>query len=478
MNKKNKSEIASSLFWKILENGGSQGVQFVVSVFLARLLGPGEYGIVAIVLIFTTIANVLVQNGFSSALIQKQKADDLDFSSVLIFNILLSLLIYAVLFLSAPVIANIYNRNELVLIIRVMGIIIIPGSIISVQNSYIVRNMKFKMLFVATFLSSVISGAVSVVMALQDARVWALAFQQIVYYFSLLIILGAGIRFVPKLMFSLERLGTMFAFGSKLLAASLIDTIFTNIHGLIIGKAYSEDMLGAFNRGEQFPKLVVTNLSSAIQSVLLPVMSKNQDSKEEIRKLLKSSVRLSTFVVAPMMCGLAAVSNNLILLLLGTKWSTAIPFLQMMCFSYAFWPIHISNLQALNAMGRSDIFLKLEIIKKAIGIAILIIGIRYNVFIFVGLKAFSDLICAFINAAPNSKLLGYTLKEQSFDALSSFFPAVVMGICIYAAGSRIGTGIISLGVQIVLGIFIYTILIIVLKNENLKIILDTIRKNG
>ena len=472
MNKKNRSEITTSLFWKILENGGSQGVQFIVSILLARLLSPSEYGIVAIVLIFTTIANVLVQNGFSSALIQKQNADDLDFSSVLIFNAFLSILIYFLLFFISPVIAGIYNRSELVMILRVMGIIIIPGSIISVQNSYVVRNMKFKMLFIATFLASIISGGISVFMAISGMKVWALAFQQIVYYFALLIILGIGIKYFPKLSFSMERLRTMFAFGSKLLIASLLDTIFTNIHGLIIGKAYSEEMLGAFNRGEQFPKLVVTNLSSAIQSVLLPVMSKKQDSKEDIKKLLQSSIKLSTFVVAPMMCGLAAVSDNLILLLLGEKWSFAIPFLQMMCFSYVFWPIHISNLQALNAMGRSDIFLKLEIVKKLLGVAVLIIGIRYNVFIFIGLKAFSDLICAFINAYPNVGLLDYKLREQSMDALANFAPAICMGVIIYIAGKYIGIGVISLLIQIVLGVIIYIALAVVSKNENMRMIIS------
>ena len=476
MNKKNKSEIVTSLFWKILENGGSQGVQFVVSILLARLLSPAEYGIVAIVLIFTTIANVLVQNGFSSALIQKRNADNLDFSSVLIFNMLLAIVIYGLLFLVSPVIAAVYNRNELIMILRVMGIIIIPGSIISVQNSYIARNMKFKMLFIATFLSSIISGGVSVMMALRGMKVWSLAFQQIVYYFALLIILGIGSGFYPKIEFSFERLRTMFAFGSKLLIASLIDTIFTNIHGLIIGKAYSEEMLGAYNRGEQFPKLVVTNLSSAIQSVLLPVMSKKQDSRQDIKLLLKSSIKLSTFVVAPMMCGLAAVSNNLIILLLGEKWSEAIPFLQMMCFSYAFWPIHISNLQALNAMGRSDIFLKLEIIKKIMGTIILIIGIQYNVFVFIGLKAFSDLICAFINAAPNAGLLGYSLREQSIDSLTNVIPAVIMGICIYFAGLRLGVGVVSLIVQIFLGIIIYMVLLLLFRNENLKLAMAVIRR--
>ena len=175
------------------------------------------------------------------------------------------------------------------------------------------------------------------------------------------------------------------------------------------------------------------------------------------------------------MCGLAAVSDNLILLLLGEKWRIAIPFLQMMCFSYVFWPIHVSNLEALNAMGRSDIFLKLEIIKKILGIAILLIGIRYNVFVFVGLKAFSDLICAYINAAPNGKLLGYTLKEQSMDALNNFIPAIIMGIIIYIAGKHIGIGILSLLIQIVLGVIIYIALAVVMKNENFKMIVSKVR---
>ena len=204
-------------------------------------------------------------------------------------------------------------------------------------------------------------------------------------------------------------------------------------------------------------------------------MSKKQESKEDVKSLLKSSVRLSTFVVAPMMCGLAAVSDNLILLLLGEKWRIAIPFLQMMCFSYVFWPIHVSNLEALNAMGRSDIFLKLEIIKKILGIAILLIGIRYNVFVFVGLKAFSDLICAYINAAPNERLLGYTLKEQSMDALNNFIPAIIMGIIIYIAGKHIGIGILSLLIQIVLGVIIYIALAVLMKNENFKMIVSKVR---
>ena len=177
-----------------------------------------------------------------------------------------------------------------------------------------------------------------------------------------------------------------------------------------------------------------------------------------------------------MMCGLAAVSDNLILLLLGEKWSFAIPFLQMMCFSYVFWPIHISNLQALNAMGRSDIFLKLEIVKKLLGVAVLVIGIRYNVFIFVGIKAFSDLICAFINAYPNVKLLDYKLKEQSMDALNNFIPAVCMGVIIYIAGRYIGIGVLSLLIQIVLGVIIYTSLAVLMKNENFKMIVSKVRE--
>lgn len=362
--KQTTTKVLNGLFWKLMENGGAQGVQFLVSIILARLLSPEEYGVVGVILIFVTIANVLVQNGFSTALIQKRKVDDTDFSSVFFFNMAVSAVIYLVLFLAAPSIAYFYRNQEMTALVRVLAVVLFPGGVISIQNAYVSRNMEFKGLFISSFVASMISGAISIFLACSGLGVWALVWQQIAYYFFYMLILFMSISWKPRLLFSILRIKTMFAFGWKLLCASLLDTVYNNIYGLVIGRIYNESMLGNYNRGEQFPKLIVSNLGAAIQSVMLPVLSASQDEPERVKSMLRRAITVSSYLVLPMMAGLIAVARPMVLLLLGEKWLACVPFLQIMCVAYSFWPIHIANLQALNAMGRSDIFLKLEIVKR------------------------------------------------------------------------------------------------------------------
>lgn len=450
-----KTKVLNGLFWKIMENGGSQGIQFLVSVILARLLSPEEYGIVAIITIFITIANVLVQNGFSTALIQKQNVDDADFSSVFYFNLVTSGVIYLCLFAAAPGIGVFYHNENMVSVIRVLSIILFPGGVTSIQNAYISRKLEFKGLFLATLGAAVISGGLSIAMAYYGFGVWALAWQQIAYYFSLMIILFFTVSWRPKLIFASGRIKVMFSFGWKLLCASLIDTIFNNLHGLIMGKIYNEEVLGYYNRGDQFPKLIINNLSAAIQSVMLPVLAASQNDLGRVKSMLRRSIATSSFLVLPMMAGMAAVADSLVLALLGEKWMFCVPFLRIMCIAYSFWPIHIANLQALNAVGRSDIFLKLEIIKKAVGLAVLVIGIRYSAVTLVALKAVADFICTFINAWPNRKLLGYKISEQWLDILPSIALSCLMGALVYAVQFVLPAGWLCLFVQIIAGIAVY-----------------------
>ena len=438
-----------------MENGGSQGIQFLVSVILARLLSPEEYGVVAIITIFITIANVLVQNGFSTALIQKQNVDDADFSSVFYFNLITSAVIYVCLFAGAPWIAAFYHNEEMTAVIRVLSIILFPGGVTSIQNAYISRKLEFKGLFLATLGAAVVSGGVSIAMAFGGMGVWALAWQQITYYFSLMIILFVTVSWRPKLLFAFDRIRVMFSFGWKLLCASLIDTIFNNLHGLIMGKIYNEEVLGYYNRGDQFPKLIVNNLSAAIQSVWLPVVAPSQHDLARVKSMLRRSIVTSSYLVLPMMAGMIAVADSLVLALLGEKWMFCVPFLRIMCVAYSFWPIHIANLQALNAVGRSDIFLKLEVIKKAVGLAVLVIGIRYSAIVLVALKAVADFICTFINAWPNKKLLNYSIGEQWIDILPSIVVSCLMGILVYLVQHVIAAGWLCLFVQIVAGIVVY-----------------------
>lgn len=460
-----KNKVLNGLFWKVMENGGAQGVQFLVSIFLARLLSPAEYGVVAIITIFITIANVMVQNGFGTALIQKQQADEVDFSSVFYLNLLVAAGIYVILFFAAPYIADFYQNPEMTALIRALSVILFPGAVTSVQSAFVSRKMEFKGLFLATLGASVLSGIVSISMAYSGLGVWALAGQQISYYFGLMIVLFITISWKPQFLFSIERLKSMFSFGWKLLCASLLDTVFNNIQGLVMGKIYNEEVLGYYNRGEQFPKLIVNNLGAAIQSVMLPALSANQDDLERVKSMLRRSIMTSSYLVLPMMAGMIAVADNLILALLGPKWSGSVIFLQIMCIAYSFWPIHIVNLQALNAVGRSDIFLKLEIIKKTIGVIVLLIGIRYNAVVMVALKAAADFLCTFINAWPNKKLLNYSIFEQWKDILPSVFLSAVMGVAVYGIGLLVHGVWLCLLVQIFSGIIVYAVLSWIIKPE-------------
>lgn len=463
-----KQKVVKGLFWKLLENGGAQGIQFVIAIILARLLTPAEYGVVGIIMIFITIANVFVQNGFSTALIQKQHADDLDFSSVCYFELAVACIMYALLYLAAPSIASFYGIAELEGIVRILSAVLFPGAVISVQTAYVSRSMEFKGLFFSTLAASAVSGVLSIGMAASGLGVWAMVGQQISYYVSLMLVLFLTVKWKPRLCFAAERVRGMFAFGWKLLCASLLDTVFNNLYGLLIGKIYNEELLGSYNRGEQFPKLIATNLGAAIQAVLLPAFSAKQDDTAAVREMVRRAIRLSSFAVIPMLLGLFAVADTLVQALLGEKWMICVPFLRIMCISYCFWPIHITNLQAINAVGRSDIFLKLEIVKKALSLLALVVGMQFNVYIMVCLKAFQDFVCTFINAAPNRKLLGYSIFHQWMDVMPSALLSAVMCAAVMGVGGWLPDMSVwlKLAVQILLGAGVYTALAWIFKMES------------
>ena len=448
-------KLSSSFFWKIMENGGSQGVQFIVSILLARLLSPKEYGLIALATIFISLANVLVQNGFATALIQRKEDRDNDYSSVLFLNLILAGGLYILLYILSPNIARFYKNPSIIEVFRLLGIVMLPGGVISVQNAYISRKMKFKSLFIATFFASILSGTISIFLAYRNFGVLALVWQQLIYYFSLMLLLFICSDFRPALIFEISRLGALFSFGSKILMASLIDTGFENLNGLVLGKAYNEETLGNYNRGEQFPKLIIMNLGNAIQSVMLP-----------LRYLLKNSIILSSYIILPMMFGMVAMADTIILVLLGEQWKFAIPFLRLLSISYACWPIHIANLQAINALGRSDKFLKLEIIKKGLGVIALFIGVYFGALVVVAMKVLADFIGIFINAYPNRELLNYDAKMQLKDISKSIILASLMAVIVFLFGLVIPTSFIKIIILPIVGIISYILLSILSKNES------------
>lgn len=475
-NQNTKVEIISSLFWKMMERTGVQGVQFIIQIILARILLPSDYGLIALIAIFITIANVFVQSGFNTALIQKKDANEEDFSSVFYLSLFIAIILYIVIFFVSPYIAHFYKTPEIKYVLRVLSITLIFGAFNSIQNAVIARKMEFKKLFVSSLGAIILSGIIGVLLAYRGLGVWTLVIQQLVNQLFITTILWFTVKWRPKLMFSYSRIKQLFSYGWKLLVSSLIDTLYMNLRSLIVGKIYSPSMLGYYNRGDQFPQLIVSNINGSIQSVMLPTLSSEQDDKQKVKELVRRSIVTSSFLLFPMMIGLAVVGEPLIKIILTDKWLPCVPFMQIFCLSYALWPIHTANLQAINALGRSDIFLKLEIIKKTIGIVILVISMFFGVYAIAIGTLVSGIISTFINSHPNLKLLNYSYKEQIKDIMPSLIISIIMGITIYPIKFVNNSAIVILIIQIIIGIVIYFGLAKLFKLECYEYLLKTVRK--
>ena len=471
--KNKKTKVLASLIWKLMERLGAQGVSFIVQIILGRLLMPEDFGAIAIVTVFITLSNVFVQSGFNTALIQKKDADDKDFSSVFYLSTFIATMLYVLLFFTSPYIADYYSSPQLNQVLRVLAIILFFGAFNSIQNAYVARNMMFKKLFFSSTGSVIFSGIVGVIAAYLGLGVWALVLQQITYNLSVSVILWFTVKWRPRLLFSLSKVKVLFSFGWKLLASSLLNTLYMDIRTLIIGRIYNSSMLGFYNRGVQFPKLIVTNMDGAIQSVMLPALSDEQDNKKRVKEMVRRAIVTSSFLVFPMMVGLAVVAEPMIKIVLTDKWLPAAPFLQIFCASYALIPIHTANLQAINALGRSDVFLKLEIIKKVIGILILAISINFGIYAMAWGMVLSGAISSFINAYPNKKLLNYSYLEQWKDIIPSLLISLLMGLTVYVLNFLSIAEFLKLFVQIVVGVVVYILLAKLFKIECFNYLVNT-----
>lgn len=450
-----RKEVLSNFLWCFAERSGAQIVTFVVSIVLARLLMPEDYGTIALVTVFTTIMQVFVDSGLSTALIQKKDADDLDFSSVFYFNFAVCIILYLVMFFAAPLIAAFYKMPELTPVVRVISLTIVISGVKGVQQSYVSCNMLFKRFFYATLGGTIFSAFLGIAMAYAGFGVWAIVAQQLSNTAIDTLILWITVKWRPKLMFSWRRLKGLLSFGWKMLCSSLLDTIYNNLRSLLIGKVYSSADLAYYNEGKKFPSLIVTNINSSINSVLLPTMSKEQDDKNRVKNMTRRSIMVSCYIMAPLMIGLACCATSVVTLILTKKWLPCVFYLQIFCVTYMFWPIHTANLNAIKAMGRSDLFLKLEIWKKVIGMILLL----STMFISVEAMAYSLLISTLtsmiINSWPNKKLLNYSFIEQMKDILTSILLAVFMGAVVYLIGFLPVPTLPLLIIQVVCGGLIY-----------------------
>lgn len=466
------SSTLTNLSWKFAERISSQMVSFVVSIVLARILAPSDYGAIAMVMIFVTLANVFVEGGFSSALIQKKDADKLDFSTVFYFSVFFSIILYAVLYIVAPYISRFYGEGYEILtpVLRVIGLQVIIYGANAVQQAYVSRKMMFKKFFWSTLVGTIVSAAVGLVMAYSGYGIWALVGQQLTSVITNTVVLYLVTRKLPGLMFSFQRLKGLFVYGAKILGASLLVSVFLDLRSLIIGKIYSAKDLAFFDRGRQFPNLIVTNINSSVGAVLFPKMSQEQDDKERIKQTCRNSIRFSSFVMMPLMLGLAACAEPFIRLLLTDKWIECVPFLQLFCVIYMFYPMHTANMQAIKALGHSGMFLKLEIIKKSLELIGLLLVMNIGVTAIAINMAVLTTLFTFINAYPNIKLLNYAFKEQMNDILPPITMSVCMAMCVYFVGRTALPDYALLVVQVITGIIFYILSALLTRNKEMKVI--------
>lgn len=473
-----KEGVLNNIFWKFAERITAQMVTLIVSVILARLLDPEHYGIIAIVTIFITIANVFVSDGLGSALIQKQNPDKLDYSSVLYFNIFLSVVLYIVLFVSAPYIAKFYGKGYEVLtpVLRVLSFRLILSAINSVQQAYISKKMIFKKFFWATLFGTCVSAIVGVAMAYMGFGVWALVMQYLTNTVVDTLVLAITLKKWPILKFSWIRVKQLFGFGFKILITNLLVTGYLELKAIIIGKMYSSSDLAYYDQGKKFPNLIVTNINTSIGAVLFPKMASEQNQIGKIKNTTRVSIRFSAFLMCPMMLGLATIARPFVSLLLTEKWLPCVPLLQLFCIIYLFQPIHTANMQAIKALGESDIFLKIELVKKAIELIILIITANISVkAIVIGMAVLTTLF-TFINAYPNIKLLNYTFKEQMEDIIPTVINSLIMAGVAYFCGTLFMNDVIKITVQVMIGIMVYIIICMITKNKEFSYLVGFIKK--
>ena len=449
--------IVHNFFWRFFERCGAQAVTFCVSIILARILKPEVYGVVAIVTVITSILQVFLDGGFSTALIQKKNADDLDFSSVFYFNVFTGLVLYFCLFLLAPKIASFYKMPELIQIVRALGINLIVFSLKSVQQAYVARNLMFKKFFFSTLGGTIGAAFVGIYMALKGYGVWALVVQNLFNMTVDTLILWIVVKWRPIRKFSLTRLKGLIQFGWKMLLSALLDVTYTNLRQLIIGKMYSSSDLAFYNKGNQFPEVIVVNINTSIDSVLLPTMSNQQDDILLLKSMTRRAIKTSSYLIMPMMMGMAVCANSFVSLILTEKWLPCVPYLRIFCFTYSFYTIHTANLNAIKALGRSDIFLKLEIIKKIVGFTILAATIWWGPLIMAYSLLLTSVLSQVINAWPNKKLLDYSYLEQLKDMLPTIGLTCLMGALVYCISFLKLNSIITLFIQIASGILIYVV---------------------
>ena len=450
-----KQKTTKGLFWSSVERFSNQGVSFIFSIILARILAPSDFGIIAMIGIFFAVAQSFVDSGFSNALVRKTDRREEDLSTCFYFNIGVGIVAYIVLFLIAPFIADFYNQPILSPIIRITGFGVVLNSLCVVQQALFTIKIDFKSQAKVTLSATIMSGIVGVVLAYQGYGVWALVWQGVVMSLVRMGLLWLMSKWRPKAGFSKDSFHYLFGYGSKLLASGLLDTIYNNIYPIVIGKFYSPAQLGNYSRALSFAQLPSSNITSILQRVTFPVLSTIQDDLPRLQTNYRRLLKLSAFIVFPLMMGLAAVAFPLIRVVLTPKWEGCSLYLQIICFALMWYPIHAINLNLLQVKGRSDLFLRLEIIKKIVGVCIMCITIPLGITAMCIGMVVSSLISLFINTHYTGKLIYVGYIKQMRDLLPIFINSLIMGGIVYLCIQISDNDIVQLSLGIVVGLISY-----------------------
>lgn len=449
-----KSKTVKGLGWSALDNVSKLGISFIVSIVLARLLSPDEYGLIGILTIFISVFNFVVDSGFTNALIRKKNATDTDYSTVFYINLVVSVVMAVLFFLSARPVATFFGREELVALTQVMSVTVIINGLCIVQKARTTKNIDFKTQTKITLLASIISGVIGISMAYMGYGVWALVWQHISSQILTTLFFWIFNKWMPKLIFSWDSFKEMWSFGWKLLVSGLIDTTWKEIYQVVIGKCYAPATLGLYTRAKQFSDLCSSNLTTVIQRVSYPVLSSIQDDNERLKSAYKRVIKTTMLPTFVLMFGMAAVAKPMILVLIGEKWLGCVGFLILICINGSLYPLHAINLNMLQVQGRSDLFLKLEIIKKIIALGPILLGIFIDIYLMVGFSIITGCISYYLNAYYSGPFLNYSIKEQIKDILPSFLVAISMAIPVGAMQLINLNPFILLPLQVLLGALI------------------------
>jgi len=429
-----KQKTVSGLLWSFVDTIAGQGITFIVGIILARILSPREFGLIGMITVFIAVSESFINSGFSSALIRKKDCTNIDFSTVFYFNLAAGILFFLILFFTAPFIAGFFDEPQLTVIVQVLGIVLIIDSFTLIQRTILTKRIDFKLQARISVIASLGSGVIAIVMAYKGFGVWSLVAQRIAKQGLNSIFLWLWNRWKPLLVFSMQSFKELFGFGSKLLISGLIDTIYQNIYYLIIGKYFSAQELGYYTRADGFQRIPSQSLNGVIGRVSYPVLASIQDDKPRLKNNYQKLISSTMFITFILMLGMAAVAEPMIITLIGEKWRPSIIYLQMLSFVGMMYPLHALNLNMLQVSGRSDLFLKLEVIKKILAIPTIVIGVLWGIKIMILGMMVNTLIAYYLNSYWSGRFIGYSFKQQVVDILPSFGLALTMALFVYILG--------------------------------------------